>query len=823
MNKCILLAGIACAGLSWSAAGHAQGAASGASETAQATDNEIIVTANRREQNVQDVGVVVAQFSSDDLVAAGITDTAGLAQTVPGVYVAGAFAGQSQQFNIRGVTQSDYLDTIENPVAFYVDDVYVTSAQGQSMGLYDIERVEILKGPQGTLFGRNATGGLVHVVVAKPVLGEFGGVGQATYGRFSEVNLQAGINVPLGDKVAIRASGLYSRIDNFWKNRYPYGGSGSNPILSFDGPGGNSEGLLVSPRGEDLGGSETYSGRLQLLAEPADNLKVRLTAGYANSRMSVGGYAQEPTIAIIDAQGRVVGEQRVGPNETRLAINPDGSNYTGPVTLIPIANGIFQRPTPGGNFFGYIPFDPQDLELSEDFALSRLNKVTAQLYAGHIDYDFGGATLSSVTAYQRYSKDVYVANGGPTNASAFGADSGTRAWSQELRLAGESDRMRWQVGGFYLNNKVDLLQGILATSGGALANLLAVFAGDPALAEVGSDIVTDLKFESKSISLFGQAEFDFADKWTLIAGARYIHEKQRYDYTQFTAASLDTYKVEGDIVIAPGFQPDLHNRRTFNLWAGKLQLEYRPADELLLYAGVNRGVKAGNYNAPFALSPTDVLPQADLFYKPEVLLSYETGFKWSSGPLTFNSSAFYYDYKDFQAFVFATFAGNIKNVDSKVYGVDTEARLEVTRNLRLGANFAYTHASIKNFEVAPGVERTVRPPYSPRMQATGTIDYSVPTPVVGGDLSLRGSVSYASAIYHNIRNFEAQRFAGRTLVDLSATWANAEGLSLTLYGRNIFDKRYGQIGFDNTTTEGAQEVSYGPPATYGVTVAFKFR
>ena len=105
----------------------------------------------------------------------------------------------------------------------------------------------------------------------------------------------------------------------------------------------------------------------------------------------------------------------------------------------------------------------------------------------------------------------------------------------------------------------------------------------------------------------------------------------------------------------------------------------------------------------------------------------------------------------------------------------------------------------------------------------GTVDYRVPVAIAGGDVSFHGGVSYASSIYHNIRNFDAQRFAGRTLVDVSATWESADsGLTLTVFGKNIFDKRYGQIGFDNTVGGGANQISFGPPASYGVTLGYRF-
>jgi len=775
---------------------------------------DIVVTANRRAQKIQDVGMAISQFSASDLIKSGATSSADLAQLVPGVYVAGAYGGQSQQYTIRGVTQSDYLDSIENPVAFYIDDVYITSAQGQTMSFMDVDRVEILKGPQGTLFGRNATGGLVQNVVAKPRLDEFGGQGSLTYARFNEVNAQGALNIPLGKTAAFRLSGLYTRNDNFWTNVYPGGGAGSNPILSF------SPNDTRLPRGgEDVGGAESFALRGQLLLEPTSQLTIRLTGSYAKSRMSTAPYTEEATIAVVDAAGNIINELRAGPNETRIAIGPNGVNTP---LFVPLANGIFTRPVAGGDFFGYVAPDPKTLKLSDDYALSNNNSTDGQVYAAHIDYDFGGAQLSSISSYQKYFKNVYLGDGTAAPALAFGDQSHSEAWSEELRLSGKTKSLQWQTGVFYLNNKVDVLQGIIEPAGSALAGVNAFALGIPALIDVGNQLNTATRFKSKSYSVFGQIEWKFADRWNLILGGRYIREDQTYSYREFNASSPNPYAMSA-VAVAPSFQPDYANKRTFNLWTAKAQIEFRPVKNLLLYAGVNRGVKAGNYNAPFTFSPADAVPPAQLGYAPETLLSFEGGFKMTQGPLTLNASSFYYDYKDFQAFVFTTASGVVRNVNSRVYGFDVDASLRVASGLRLSGNVGYSHAEIPDFEVAPGVFRTVRPPYSPRLQATGALDYTVPGDIAGGKVSFNATVNYAGAIYHNIRNFDAQRFAPRTLVNLSATWDDTtSGLSITVFGKNVFDARYGQLGFDNTTVFGGQNVSFGKPASYGVTVGFRF-
>lgn len=787
---------------------------------------EILVTAQRRAQSIQDVGLVVNQFSNKDLRELAAVDTTDLAQFVPGVFVAGAFGGQSQQFNIRGVTQSDYLDTIENPVAFYIDDVYITAAQGQTMSFFDLERVEILKGPQGTLFGRNATGGLVHTVVAKPDTEEVSGYVEVSYGTYDEINAQGALNLPLGEKAALRVSALRSQIDDYWENKLPDGQPGSDPILSFDPPGGNTEGVLVMPRGDDVGGSESTAGRIQLLFQPSDSLGIRLTSSFAKTEMSSAPYTQEATIAIYDEGGHVVDTIRTPPDETRMGIGFDGSNI---VETTPFFSNVFARPVPGGDFFGYIPLDPDDLELSEDLAQQNLSEVKSAVHAMHIEYDFGNAVLNSVTAIQDFDKDVLLGDGSPANTLGFANVSETESISQELRLSGDTDRSRWQLGVFYLDSEVSADQGILMPVGSSLANIYTGLGIPPEpnvpqfYVENGMDMVTPIDFTSESWSVFGQLEFDFADNWTLIAGLRLIEEDQTYDYALLHFANADDYRVETDVLLFPGFQPAYDDSRSESMWAGKLQLEYRASDDLLFYGGINRGVKAGNYNAPFAFNPEQIVEESAMSYDPEELLSYEGGFKYSSGNWILNASAFFYDYADFQAFVFSTASGVVRNVDSDVYGVDIETSVQLTDSFRLGVSYALSHAELSNFELAPGVFTDVRPPYSPRHQAGANLNYTSAEEVMGGQFSILVAANYTDEIYHNVRNFEAHKFDGRTLVNLSASWrSNESGFSVTLFGRNVTDERYGMIGFDNATIFGGQNVSYGKPVSYGILLGYDF-
>ena len=151
---------------------------------AQGVLEEVIVTAQKREENLQDVGIAITAFTGEQLRAFGVVKSFDVAAFTPGVHISGNLAGQNTQFSIRGVTQNDFNDVIESPNAVYLDEGYIAVAQAQTFAIFDIDRVEILKGPQGTLFGRNATGGLIHFISRQPDFEKVEGYADATFGIF---------------------------------------------------------------------------------------------------------------------------------------------------------------------------------------------------------------------------------------------------------------------------------------------------------------------------------------------------------------------------------------------------------------------------------------------------------------------------------------------------------------------------------------------------------------------------------------------------------------------------------------------------------------
>jgi iron complex outermembrane recepter protein len=214
---------------------------------------ETIVTAQKREQNLQDVPIAVTAFTGAQMNAMGVQESFDIATFTPGVHISGNLAGQNTQFSIRGVTQNDFNDIIESPNAVYLDEGYIAIAQGQTFAVFDIERVEILKGPQGTLFGRNATGGAVNYVSLKPDFDNLGGYIDLTAGQFDVPNdanrytVEAAITGPIGDKAAGRLAIRYNNQDAYLENKYSAADTFNPP------PAANA--------GDDLGDDDTIAGR----------------------------------------------------------------------------------------------------------------------------------------------------------------------------------------------------------------------------------------------------------------------------------------------------------------------------------------------------------------------------------------------------------------------------------------------------------------------------------------------------------------------------------------------------------------------------------
>lgn len=752
------------------AAAQSTGGGAAASDAGEGI-GDIVVTAQRREQSLQKVPIAVSAIAGEALRDMGLTRSTDIVRLTPGVSISSSSAGESAQYTMRGVTQNDYAEIAEGPIAVYVDDSYIPNLQGANFGFYDMERVEVLKGPQGILFGRNATGGLVHYIVAKPA-DHLEGYGEATYGSYDQVRLEGAISGPISDTLSARASFLFDRNGAFWKNVYP------------DGlPAGVDAGPAPVPCCSDLGQKRQIGGRLQLEWKPTDALSVRLMGSLNRQRNSSGAYGQLGSQAVLDDQGRVV--------------------------------DVVFAPT---DAFGFVKADIDDRKISVDLAKKNSNFSYSNDANLHIEYDLGGVDLISITSYRRFWKNlVFDADASPINFLNFGSKGRATNWSEELRLQGSSDTLNWSTGFFLLDIKSHFNVGLLGPAGSLYAGLFGA-------ADTGIDTVNDARLRSRSASVFGQVEYKFAPTWTVIGGLRGIYEKQKYHYGAFAYADSGPYDVTTDPAYYMfSFDADFSDRRSKTMWSGKLQLQWDPSPDAMVYLGVNRGVKGGNYNVLLAGSTIDA---ASIPYGAETLVAYEVGTKLTfwNGKARLNAAGYYYDYKNYQAYSSRGLTTFVLNKPARNYGAEVSLTLKPTPELQIDLSGSALSAKVKDVSISAGLpEQTVETPFAPKRQAAAQVTYTVPTPIGGGDLTLSGNYYYSAGFFTNNQNFTNQYIPGYSLVGATVRWEDAsKRWNLNLTANNIFDKRYGTTFIDLTSVCGCTEAAYGTPRWLTVGVGYRF-
>ncbi len=790
---------------------------------------EVVVTAQKREQSLQDVGISINAFSGALMKELDIQQSIDIATFTPGVHISGNLAGQNTQFSIRGVTQNDFNDIIEAPNAAYLDEGYLAIAQAQTFAVFDIDRVEILKGPQGTLFGRNATGGLVHYISTKPSLEETSGYVNLSVANYdtdanaTQFTLETAVGGPLSETVAGRIALRYNDQESYLNNIFPSQSPPAGTLGSLP-PGQGA--------GADLGDDETIAARGSLLFKPNEDLQISVSANIASSDVATGPYQSISTIALFDADpntgGELINVINTPANETRSSII-QGTNLDGGVDIIdgdgPIGGSPFTpltRPVAGGDLFGYLDPDGADFNTSSDFAFDDQGSTDTVGLNVNVQWDLNEKiTFTSITDFKDYEKLLFIdVDAAPVNQLANFAGVDATSFTQEFRWSGETQNSRWVAGLFYLDIDNTSDNGLKAPVNSIVNTLF----GAP------FDIGVVSTLETQSYSAFGQYEYDINENLSLTAGLRLIQEEKDFQTQIGFLISNDNFTVnQGDFlpnVPLPGapFSADLDSSDT--LWTSKLQLDWRASDDLLVYGSINRGVKAGSFNAPLlgaflGSGGVDALP-----YDEEVLLSYEAGFKktFADGVSTFNVSAFYYDYSDYQAFLFVGVGGVVINADAENYGAEVEFKTSPAEGFDLILGASWLDATVKDVPLrafSPLPPSDVKPTYAPEFQATAIARYQ--WPALNGNMHIRGDVSYSDEFFYNLRNFDADRFDSYTLVGLGLGWESQDAKwRADLQIRNLTDERAGVQGFDLATLCGCNEVSYRAPRNIGLSLRRSF-
>ena len=739
----------------------------------------IEVTAQKRNENISDVGIAITAFSGEQLEALGLESSTELIAFTPGVSLAGDIGGQRAIFNIRGVVQNDYADLAEAPVAVYVDGGYLASTQAQTFGLFDVARIEILKGPQGTLFGRNATGGLVNTITAKPTA-DTEGYAEFTAARFEQYRFEGAISGEITDGIYGRFSGFTNQQGEILENIYEDGAAPDTRLGSVGG-------------GEDGYNDDTKAFRAQLLFDIGEEGSLLLSGNWSDTTKSEGPYQVVNTTEIKDADGNVIdviyaADDPLGCDTIQVGVCVDG-NF----------NGDPFRPVQGGDFNGNFDPDGSGNKVNKDFAFDDQNKIKSKGLAATLDYAFESFDFFAMSDFKEFKRTVGLDSDQTASPELiFQSNSTIEQFSQEFRFSGESADLKWVGGLYYLSIDTDYSQGL---------------AGSPTTFFLGGEENNTLvSLETESYSVFGQIDYSLTDDLVLVGGLRYTREDKDFVGNVYQNENTNDRVIEIDTTTTS--LETLVDSNDQNLWSAKLQLEYSVGNSLY-YAGINRGVKAGSFNAP--------LQGGFSLYEPEELTAFEAGLKHSfmQGSGVFNANVFYYDYSDYQSFSWVNNAGVVSNEEASFSGVELEVFLTPTDSLDVMVNFSYTDAVVEDLEVASGYFADTTPPFTPEYQASAMLRYN--WDAFDGNMAAQLSANYQSETFHNARNFTAHEIDSFATADTRLTWVDAEDKWLiAAYVDNLFDSDHELIGFDVTGFYGTSQISYAKPRTYGVTIRRNF-
>jgi iron complex outermembrane receptor protein len=777
-------------GILQSAAAQQPGASGGGLE-------EVVVTAQRREQNEQEIGISLSAVTGAELTDLGVVSATDITKAMPAVVLTQPNGPSSFSLAIRGVVQNDFADHQESPAAIYVDDVYVSQMIGLAFSAFDIDRVEVLRGPQGTLFGRNATGGLAHFISHRPT-DETGGYLDVTFGERNLTRVEGAFGGALVEGIDGRISFQSNHYDPLFRNTF--------------GPASDAE------NGND------WALRGQLLFKLPGNSQLLLLGRFSRTDVHAGSWEERAT----------------------MNIAPGIDVYVGPTVN-------FYGTCPGCNASGLPNSGPFVIRDS----ISGFTKLKGSGLTAKYTSDLTGAALTVVADYTSLRKDYQEdSDASPDTLFQFFNGSKVDQESLEARLNGGNQSLNWTAGVYGLRINGDYYEGWLGPTfftaqefntqtnpntplyfgiPGVWPFGTPLYWHDPA----GRDIVADpntgaypatrspYSLKTTSYAAFGQVEKRFTDLIGLTLGARVTKDKKDYFFTWYpyeyfphstTGATTILTRVSGFPLSI-----DYPASRDDTLFTGKAQLDFHVSKDFLAYAGINRGVKGGGYTAP--LFPIFINDISKMTFNPEKLTSYEVGFKseYLEHRLRVNGAAYYYDYRDYQAFIYTiSLEQLIVNADARHVGAELEAEWAPTEAWRFGLGTAYVDAIVKDVDTrGNGIPGDFTPGNAPRWTGNALIRYTFP--LYRGHAALQLDGNYLSRFWFNLSDLPIVEQPGFGLANVRASYTTASGKTeIGASLENLADKHYGTMGFDNTSINGLAQLYPGMPRWFKVHVNFKF-
>jgi len=739
---------------------------------------EIIVTARRVEERLQDVPVSVTAVSARDLEQRSALQIQDIATQVPNLAVRSVGGNSSAiTFQIRGQIQNDIIGTVDQSVGVYVDEIFWSRAVGAGADLLDIDSVQVLRGPQGTLFGRNTPGGAVVISTAQPDLGGFSGQVSALYGNRDDVSLNGVLNLPLGEKVAFRLAGQYNKSDGFVANL-------------FDG--------------EHYGSRNRWTGRARLLLAPTDRFSVVLSAERFRLKE-----AQTP-FRLIGVDPTI----QANPLAPANILASLGRNYsgTGPFgTATPAAIGAALGAPRGSLNTAILGYQRADLNQAPN------SFAKTETYSGVAKLDTDWGTVKAIIGYRKVNNsNIFDLDGTPYDILATSTFQSFAQWSGELNInaAMFDDRLKLTTGVYVFDEK-----GTDRSESQAFR-----------LVSVNSPTIFDGSVRSKSLGMYMQGNLSLTDQLTLTAGVRLtIDDKSLIsrNRTLNRASGIASCNIPAALRLDASVC-SARFKDSFSSVPYTLGLDYRLSDDAMVYIKTSRGFRSGGQNLRGGLAgPSSFLP-----FRAESVTDYEAGVKMElfDRRVRFNLSSFYSDYSDIQRSIILTNAGGASSTivqnaaKARIYGGEAELTVVLIPAFRVEASAGMTNARYRQFI----------DPITLADRSAESFDY-VPEFTLGlagvysqtlgnADLMLRVDYNYNDG-YSTAQGRAANQLSqpAFSLVNARASVSFMDNaLEFAVFARNLFDKQYISDGLFFAPPVGLRVVTDGMARQIGAQATYRF-
>lgn len=777
---------------------------------------EVIVTAQRIEQNVNEIGMSITVFSGQTLRDQGIYSTEQLSLITPGLQVNEVAAIGVPVYTIRGVGFQDLSTAASSTVGLYADDVNIPYAVMSRGILFDLDRIEVLKGPQGDLYGRNTTAGQISYVSKKPTMEYEAGV-VAGYSSYETFDLEGYVSGPLGDSVQGRLS-----------FRSLQSGEGWQKDLTSD---------------DELGKLDTIAVRGFLDFDITDTISLRFKAHYSKDQSD---------------------------NQVPTAFNGLDAGLDQPFNFPYIPVHLYLDPETGG-FREQPPwYSTGDAEAASwtntwtssvtgttwDLRPERDNELKG--FSANLSWEIDDLTLVSITGYDEFERDdTFDSDGGSFVDGSNKTETDIETFSQEIRLQSQTENLSWIAGLYYSHDEMNEAYRLFMADS-LFGDAGAIFDVSPFDVTPIYTVDNQYNQETESKAVFGHLEWSFSERFKLILGGRYTDEDRKffgcsYDggdggIAGFWNATFGATLQPGDCMLldddpaSPLFFGKLIGTANINdafhevddsintqAWMWKIGLDYAINHSSLVYGVISRGFKSGGFNGVSAQTTTQWQP-----YDKETLTSYEIGTKLGllDNTMQLNLAAFYYDYKDKQeSDTFVTPAGSLiglTNVPkSEITGVELEWLWLPVDGLNLSLMASWLDSEIKEWDAvdpssvwpdvqtfdASGSELPMTPDWSYSAVASYRWNFGN-----GVHLDLAGDVYYTGETTGGTKAYTATE--DYTIVNTRITLGSESGSWYAqAWCRNLTDEYYYT---SSMTSNGPYARILGMPRTMGITVGFNF-